>query len=204
MINGNSTQNLTHWKKMKDPNFLGSWDLVAGDDGNGEPKYGEVIGEIAYVQQQEVIDPRTNGNKVVVVCHFKNLKPMILNTTNLKAIEKVCKSPFMEYWKDKSVSIYISKVKAFGSMHDALRIRDYAPKPRKVYKCVDCGVETSENMALRTEKVFARQLCESCGIVANAKLEEEKEAEVQEVIKEETAEETTEETVEETKEVSEE
>lgn len=155
---------LTHWKKMKDPNFLGSWDLVAGDDGKGEPVYQEMVAEIDYVQQESVMDPRTNANKIVVVCHFKNCKPMILNATNMKAIEKVCKSPFMEYWKDRSVSIYVLQVKAFGDTHDALRVKDYAPKPRKKYICALCGDETTEQIALRAEKVFGRHLCADCGV----------------------------------------
>lgn len=56
---------------------------------------------------------------------------MILNKTNCKAIAKAVGSPYMEDWAGKKVSIYISKVKAFGDMVEAIRIREKAPQAKR-------------------------------------------------------------------------
>lgn len=62
------------------------------------------------------------------VCYFKEVdKPMILNATNCKTIQGLY-SPYIEDWAGKRVTLYIKDVKAFGTITDALRIRDFAPK----------------------------------------------------------------------------
>jgi hypothetical protein len=48
---------------------------------------------------------------------------MILNATNCKTITKLKGSPYIEEWIDFSFKIYPTKVKAFGDMVEALRIR---------------------------------------------------------------------------------
>ncbi len=164
---------LTHWKKIKDPNYLGSWDLVQGGNAKGEPIYKELVLTIKEVKQEKVMEQQTNKKKLVPVCHFTSGKPMILNSTNLKAIEKACNSPFMQYWAGKDITVFVKAVNAFGSMHDALRIKDFAPKPRKKYTCVLCGEEMSEDIAIRTEKTFGRQLCKNCGVMEAQAINEE-------------------------------
>jgi hypothetical protein len=54
-----------------------------------------------------------------------------LNATNFKNIAKAHGSNFIEDWIGKKVSIYITSVKAFGSVVDALRIKPSAPKIEK-------------------------------------------------------------------------
>ena len=56
-------------------------------------------------------------------------KPMILNVTNQKALTKAIGSPFIEDWSDKTVTLYVAKVRAFGETVDALRIRDMLNTP---------------------------------------------------------------------------
>jgi len=56
---------------------------------------------------------------------------MILNKTNCKTISKIYKCPYIEQWKNKKIQIFIDKVKAFGEVHDALRIRPFEPKTEK-------------------------------------------------------------------------
>lgn len=160
----------THFKKIKDPNFLGSWDLVTGaDDKTGKAIYGTLKAIIKSVQQEEVIDIQKSkvkaAYKLVVTAHFTNTKPMILNTTNMKAIEKALGSPFIEFWQGKEIEIYVDAVKAFGDIHDALRIRPFAPPVLKVYTCTDCNRDdVAENMAIRTKKAFGVHLCSKCGV----------------------------------------
>ena len=112
----------THFRKIKDPNFLGSWDLMLE---NGS--YGKLVLTIEKAGTQEVVDHKGQKTSEAVV-NFKGYKPMILNHTNVRAIVKATGSPYIEDWAGKPVTLYVKKVKAFGEMHDALRIEPLAPK----------------------------------------------------------------------------
>ena len=66
------------------------------------------------------------------VCYFhESDKPMILNRTNCKTIEKVYRSTFIEDWPGLRVQIGIDTVSAFGESVEALRIRNLKPAPAK-------------------------------------------------------------------------
>jgi FKBP-type peptidyl-prolyl cis-trans isomerase 2 len=47
---------------------------------------------------------------------------MIMNSTNLKTISKTLESPYIEEWIGKKIEVAVEKVKAFGEIHDALRV----------------------------------------------------------------------------------
>jgi hypothetical protein len=49
---------------------------------------------------------------------------MILNKTNCKIITKVLDTPYIDNWVGKSIVIYAAKVKAFGDMVEALRVKN--------------------------------------------------------------------------------
>lgn len=109
----------THWKKLKNPNFLGSWDLI---DENGN--YFKMSFTITKVDKESVHDGR-GGQDECVIIYLKNAKPMILNATNLKLIAKMYGN-FIEDWVGKSINLEVQQVKAFGGTHDALRISEKA------------------------------------------------------------------------------
>ena len=48
---------------------------------------------------------------------------MILNATNCKVIEKIYGTPFIEDWKGKTITVFVQRIRAFGSDVDALRIK---------------------------------------------------------------------------------
>ena len=122
---------LTHWGKTRDVNYLGSWDLQPGQD---------LILTIKSIGQQTVENPMENTKEVKTVIHFveDGYKPMVLNTTNKKAIAAALDTPYIENWVGNPISIYVAKIKAFGKINDALRIRDKKPDVT-VYKCEGCG-----------------------------------------------------------------
>jgi len=105
---------LTHWKKLTNPDYLGSYDFSLGE---------ERIVTVKKVVREMVIG--TGGKKEeCTVCYFEeNYKPMILNSTNAKAITKLAESPFIEEWAGKSFKIVVARISAFGEMVDALRIK---------------------------------------------------------------------------------
>lgn len=111
----------THFKKLRNPNFIGSFELATGDG------YGELVVTITDVKQEQV----ANGDKteMCMIVHLKETKPMICNSTNAKAITSALKTPFIEDWIGKRITLYVAKIRAFGETHDALRVRPTAPAP---------------------------------------------------------------------------
>ena len=114
-------EQLTHWKRLRNPDYIGAYSMPT--DGS------EIILTIRNAKTEKVASP--DGKKsdcLVIYFNEPNWKPMILNATNSKAIQKVAKTPYIEKWSGVKVQIYTAKVSAFGEQVDALRIRTVAPK----------------------------------------------------------------------------
>jgi len=109
----------THWKKQHNYNFLGAYSLPTGQD---------MILTIKSLQPEEIMNASGKKEKGFV-CHFAeaDAKPMILNKTNCKIIEKIYNTPFIEEWIGKRIQLYVTSVSAFGTTTDALRIRPQVP-----------------------------------------------------------------------------
>lgn len=107
----------THWKKLTNPDYIGAYALDPGEERNVK---------IVKVQREMVAGP--DGKKEeCTVAHLEGQKPFILNVVNQKTITKVTGSPYIEDWSGKWITVYVAKVRAFGDMVDALRVRDKAP-----------------------------------------------------------------------------
>lgn len=153
----------THWKKLTNPDYLGAYALEDGQD---------IILTINFVREEKVTG--TDGKKDdCVVAHFaeRGVKPMILNSTNMKMITKVLGTPYIEGWAGKKIQIGVKKVKAFGDIVDALRVRDFLPgeTTAPLPKCESCGKDiqptrsmTSEQVARYTADKYGQALCAFC------------------------------------------
>lgn len=158
---------MTHWKKLTNPNYLGAYSIEDGKD---------LILTIGTVANETVVG--TDGKKEeCTVCHFleRGVKPMILNSTNMKMITKLLNTPYIEEWKGHKVQIGIEKVKAFGEIVEALRVRDRLPKVRteSLPKCEKCGGNivsakgmTPEEVAEYTKATYGQKLCGKCAAEA--------------------------------------
>ncbi|MCH5202742.1 MAG: hypothetical protein J1F17_06000 [Oscillospiraceae bacterium] len=154
---------MTHWKKLTNPNYLGAYSIENGQD---------IILTIDYIREETVTG--TDGKKDnCVVCHFKeNAKPMILNATNMKTITKLFKTPYIENWTGKQIQIGVEKIKAFGDVVDALRVRKYLPRiTSQDIKCECCGGSiqaagkmTVEETAQYTKDKYGQALCYACAM----------------------------------------
>ena len=113
----------THFKKLRNPNFIGSWDL----ENPTQDGYIAKDVTIAKVENQQVHDGK-GGQSECTVIHLKECKPMIGNSTNLKTIAKVLKTPYIEEWVGQKITLKVASVKAFGEVHDAIRVATHAPK----------------------------------------------------------------------------
>lgn len=164
------------------PNFLGSFDLYDLD-------VKELTLTVSKIQPEQVV---TNGTKeMVTACHFEeNYKPMILNLTNKKRLAKLYGTTDERKLTGKRITIITEKVKAFGKIHDALRIKEVIPAAVNVPapKCEECGGDieafgsmNAQKVASYTKERYGKSLCSRCATKAKEDAEkamqEETEAE---------------------------
>lgn len=164
----------THWKKLNNPDYLGAWALEPGQ---------ELILTIQVVKKEMVTGADGKKEECTVVYFNENVKPMILNTTNAKTIQKVYKTPYIEDWAGKKIQIYSENVRAFGDWVDALRIRPFEPKEQaeeEKIACQNCGqvIKSAGNvtagmLADQARKKFGKALCLACVKEAAKKQNEE-------------------------------
>jgi hypothetical protein len=115
-------EQLTHWKQNFNFKYTGAYELAPGE---------EKRLTISQLLREEVANK--SGNKeLCFVAYFKDApKPMVLNKTNCKTIEKLY-GPFIESWVGKSIIVVSRKVSAFGDEVDALRIKAVIPQDEKI------------------------------------------------------------------------
>ena len=158
-------------KMGKNPNYLGSWDLE-------ELPNKEATLTIAKIVDEKVVASGQAENCTVIYWREPGFKPMIANVTNKKTLCKLYHTKETEQLAGKPVVIGIEKVKAFGDVHDALRIRKRLPKLAEPVKCEGCGNVIQGNGSMSADAIIARSkqrfkacLCFSC---ASARVEQGK------------------------------
>lgn len=151
---------MTHWKKLTNPNYLGSYAFQPGE---------EKAVTIANVGLEDVTSPDGASEKVIVAHFQQQEKPLILNKTNCKTIEKLAGTPDIEQWPGIGLILCVQRVKAFGELVEAVRIR-----PVKPFTCSDCGgiitgFNGKSHAEIRdyTKKKYKRQLCAKCAEAAS-------------------------------------
>jgi len=104
-------ENLTHWKKNNDSNFISGEDLM----GNLKGLKPEMVVVLDKFSDAETFDQKLQAKVVVTGLFFKTLdnkpvyKPSILNKINARFFIKECGSDFMENWIGKTVIMYAKK-----------------------------------------------------------------------------------------------
>ena len=149
----------THWKQLKNPNYLGAYSLPDGKD---------LIIEIISVSK-EFVKGENGKEDECTVAKIKDNKPMILNVTNCKMLERLFETPFIEEWSGRRFTIYAAKVIVKGEPIECLRIRDKKPEQAKVkltpihpnwnkaIRALQSGSFTIESLKLKYELDEANQ-----------------------------------------------
>lgn len=115
----NQEQHLTHWKKLVNPDYLGVYSLDNGKDMT------LTINRIV----REVVTSNGGKKEECTVAYFREkVKPMILNRTNSKMIQKIYGTPYIEEWAEKKITIYAATTKLAGEEVECLRIRPAVPQ----------------------------------------------------------------------------
>ena len=154
-----------HWKKYRNPEYLGSWDFEKGE---------RKTATITKVTKELVLEPKTNKKEECLIVHLDGgLKPLIVNATNSKAISKMANSNYVEDWAGTKIGLHVEKVKAFGDIFDAVRVMKTLPKAPIKYYCDECGTEikpiqtkdgliTAEEYAVRSKNKHGKIICTTC------------------------------------------
>lgn len=110
-------ENKTHWKRLVNLDYLGVYSLEEGNDMNIK---------IVSVSKENV--KSTNGKQEeLIVARLENKKPMIINRTNAKTIQRILGTPYIEEWSGKTVTVYADTTKMAGDIVECLRIRSQLP-----------------------------------------------------------------------------
>jgi hypothetical protein len=108
----------THWKKLENPDYLGAYSLESGKD----------LTVTVESVKRELVTGQGGKKEECTIAHLKGQKPFILNRTNMKMIQKIYDTPYIEEWAGKTITLYVAKIKAFGEDNvECLRIRPVAP-----------------------------------------------------------------------------
>lgn len=158
------------FRKFMDKSFLGAWDVPDGSD---------LVLTIDHVARDDVQNERGSEKKLTIHFREKDYKPMIVNTTNAKAISTAYKSTKVEDWENKKIGIYKATISAFGQTTECLRVRDYPPKTDEFY-CEECGELITDHgkykakvIANNTLSKFGKYLCWNCAEQMRAEAEQE-------------------------------
>lgn len=139
--------------------FLGGWTFEDGDK----------TLTIKSVAEEEMYDAESGGKKKALAMRFEELElPMVLNVTNSETIAAVVGSDRIADWIGKRIIVGTSKVKAFGKIHDAIRVRPEKPDDA-TYICEDCGNmiasaagKSPSQLAEISKRNTGRVLCLNC------------------------------------------
>lgn len=149
------------------------WQALVGDSpyiGAGDFKEGEEKTFTIASVNNELVQNK-DGKEMLGVVHFQEKsKPLILNKTNSKAIQKATGSRFIEDWCGKVIQLYVDdNVKAFGEVVSAVRVRPFKPAVRQIPRCAKCGGEVKPAMgkgadyiAASTKKALGYVACYEC------------------------------------------
>ena len=110
----------THWKQLRNPNYLGGYSFQPGE---------EMTVTITGVTKEMVKGVDGLEDQCTIV-HLKDQKPFILNVINAEIITNVIGVPYVEDWAGKSITIYAKSEKYFGKKMDVLRVKDGKPKEK--------------------------------------------------------------------------
>ena len=109
---------VTHWKKLTNPHYVGAHDLQPGQELT-------VVIESVSNEVVKMFDGKDVKEETCIVANLKGAKkPLILNKTNCKIISNNTGTPYIEDWVGKTITIYAAKVRAFGQMTEAIRVKN--------------------------------------------------------------------------------
>lgn len=158
---------LTHWKKLENPDYIGAYAFAPNE---------EKTVTIRAVERKIVTGAEGKKEECTVVSFVEKEKPLILNVTNAKMIEKHAGTPYIERWGGVRIILVVERVKAFGDVVDAVRVSKKKPTQKAAdapqsFTCTDCSETITDEtqsmsaaaLAAYSKKKFGVVVCTKCG-----------------------------------------
>ena len=102
----------SHWRRVMNTEYL-----------NGDEIKEEIV-TIEKWENRNFYSPKSKKKEDHVVLFFKEIdKPMILTNRKAKTISSVLKTPFMEEWSGKTITIFPREEKHFGEIFKVINIK---------------------------------------------------------------------------------
>lgn len=124
-----SDENKTHFRKAFKSCYLAAVDIT------------EEI-ELTISRVTEEMDASKKTKNMLLVAYFKEpeirkgerLKPMVINATNAKALNRMANTPFIEDWAGLRIVVYVQdKIKFGHEIVEGLRLKSAPEKPPKAF-----------------------------------------------------------------------
>ena len=109
----------THWKKLHNPDYFGAYCLLPNQ---------EITVTIKSVGLEEVVGPGGKKEQCTVARFKEDQKPLILNVTNQKTIQKIYGTPYIEEWEGKLITLVHKIDKIQGESMEVVRVKTSVPK----------------------------------------------------------------------------
>lgn len=163
----------------RDSEYMGAEDI----DPEAEP-----VLTIKNIYNGDVTLSRGKENKDFIVFAensvpgIKNVRPLIINSTNRKTLRKLFKSVTASSLEGKKIQLYLEhnvRDPSTGDKVDGIRIRSRIPTAQRnePILCADCGLPitalgtyTADDIANINQKRYGRKICAAC----SKKLSEQK------------------------------
>lgn len=160
---------LTHWKKLRNPDYLGAYALQPNE---------ELVLTIKKAGVETILGVEGKKEDELVIHFMEDYKPMIVNATNAKTITKVHKTPYVEEWAGKKIQVYARRIRAFGEDMDALRVRDFIPQTKEVDVAKAVGIINQADSLDALKKVYSSLSKEEQGHPEVVKAKDKRKGEV--------------------------
>lgn len=147
-----------HWKRLLNPEYLGEYEFLPGE---------EKIVTVKTLEEREITGAGGKKENRPVMTFVEPVKPLIMNTTNLRMMTKLFKTPDYPNWYGKQVTLYGDPTVTFGKdVVGGVRIRKELPASTA---CADCGQIisasgkfTAKQISTASMNQYSRALCYDC------------------------------------------
>lgn len=162
----------THFKKMLNPNYLGSFAFNEGE---------KKMLTIKSIGKEKVVGEGGSSEQLPVVHWVENELPFIMNATNCKKVTELLGTPYVEEWVGHRFVLGVEKIKVGGAIMDGTRIQGLVDKKGSLptgtvaksndsapicEMCenpikADFGM-SAEEIANKTKGTYGKVLCPEC------------------------------------------
>ena len=158
----------TPWKKLQNKDYLGECDFLPGE---------EKVVTIAAITTNEITGTGGEVSNKPIMKFSEPVKPLIVNTTNFKTMQKLFQSRYVEDWLGKQVILYGDPSVKFGrEVVGGVRVKSVLPQKQADPDCSECGQVitgtdkfSAKQIATASQKKFGRALCLDCVEAEKAK-----------------------------------